>query len=297
MQVTQEEAVAVCQEFGFATADGWDETKLVRKLGELVTLYRTGEFDPTGNEVVSTLNRLGSKENAGKEITIGSDSDVFDGEEEDEGAECVAEMKEDEEEAIKGRNPRSVGDRVLVHEKEMDEWKGIVDEILSEDTVLVRDRGSETWSVSVDDLTVKMSAAEVIKRSKKESKSEKDEKVEDSKGEVPASTKVEGGEDSEIRSLQERLKALKARQKGSGTGKKRKLGRDEIAVRVLQEHKDGGIIERLAEEVEAKWKHQGRKENFQASVSMLNRIVKAGVLFGLLQMEGKKVIWVDYSGD
>ena len=286
MQVSKEEAVAVCQEFGFAMADGWSEAKLLKKLGELVTLYRTGEFSPDDDDVVVVLSRLGKKENAGKEITIGDDEEdlLVEDMEEDEDPESEVDTQIKEEEAIRARCPLSVGDRVVVREEGCDEWKGIVDEILSDDSISVRARDGEIWETTVDRVEVKLRAAEVEKTSPKKTSLKKmtTEKV---KG-------PESGEEDEIRSLQERIKALKSKQKGSGkAGPKRKLQRDEIAVRVLKAHPEGGIMERLAEEVEEKWKKQGRRENLQGSLATLKRVVKAGVLFGLLEVVGRMVTW------
>jgi len=281
MRVSKEEAVAVCQEFGFATADGWSEDKLTKKLGELVTLYRTGEFSPDDGDVVVILSRLGKKENAGKEITIGDDEeDLFvEDVEEDEGLESEMEVEENEEEAIKARCPRSVGDRVVVREEGCDEWKGIVDEILSDTSILVRARDGQTWETTVDRVEVKLRAAEVEKKSSKKTTIEK--------AENPKS-----GEEDEIRSLRERINALKSKQKKSGkAGPKRKLQRDEIAVHVLKAHPEGGIMERLAEEVDERWKKQGRRENLEGSLATLKRVVKAGVLFGLLEVVGRMVTW------
>jgi len=253
MQVSKEDALVVCQEFGFATADGWPEEKLVRKLGELVTLYRTGEFESEDDDVMAILNRIAKV--GAEELEIGSGDSV--------GAQC----------------PLDVDDRVVVREEGVGPWKGVVHEILSEDSVLIRDRGGVTREASVGNCEVKIRASEI---------KGKQEGVLGSRPE-----KGETEEEADIRSLRERITALrsKKKQRGDGGGKKN-LRRDELVVDVLRSHPDGGIVESLAEEVDDRWKKQGRKGNMPASLSTLKRMAKAGVLFGLLKVEGRKVTWV-----
>ena len=275
MQVSKEEGVAVCQEFGFATADGWTETKLLRKLEELVTIYRSGEFEPQDDDVMAILGRLAEGQKAGKTLVIGNDEDEDKKAEEDDlNAPSEVDPKDDDD-AIRARCLLNVGDRVIVSEEGVDSWKGIVDEILSDDSVCVRDREGRTWETTVDKCDVKVRASEV----------EEEKKTVRSKAAKP-----EDEEEAEIRSLRERIRALKS--SGGGKMKRKKLRRDEIAILVLKAHPEGGIVERLAEEMEEKWKRQGRQENLQVSVSALKRVVKVGVLFGLLKLEGRKVSWV-----
>jgi len=275
MQVSKEEGVTVCQEFGFATADGWTEAKLLRKLEELVTVYRSGEFEPQDDDVLVILDRLAGGQKAGKTLVIGNDEDEDEKAEEDDLDSRSEVDPKDDDDARKARCLLNVGDRVIVSEEGVDSWKGIVDEILSDDSVCVRDREGKTWETTVDKCDVKIRASEV----------EKEKKIVRSKAAKP-----EDEEEAEIRSLRERIRALKS--SSGGKTKRKKLPRDEIAVLVLKAHPEGGILERLAEEMEEKWKRQGRQENPQVSVSTLKRVVKAGVLFGLLKLEGRMVSWV-----
>ena len=278
MQVSKEEGVAVCQEFGFATADGWSKTKLLRKVEELIVIYRSGEFEPKDDDVVAILDRLAEGQMAGKPLAIGNDKDWDEKAGEDDlDSRSEVEPKDDDDE-IKARCLLSVGDRVIVSEEGVDSWKGIVDEIFSVDDVRIRDREGETWDTTVDKCDVKVRASEV----------DGEKKTVRSKVEKP-----EDEQEAEIRSLRERIRALNSRKSSSGEKTKRKkLRRDEIAVLVLKAHPEGGVLERLAEEVEEKWKRQGRQGNPQVSVSTLKRVVKVGVLFGLLKLEGRKVLWV-----
>lgn len=280
MLVKKEDAVVVCQEFGFATADGWSEPKLLRKLEELVTLYRSGEWTTSMQDVVAVLDRLAK--GAGEAVAIRDDGDENDdGDGNDDGDDRLASELEDDEDAIKDHCLLDVGDRVVVGEEGVDRWKGIVDEILTDDSVMVRDRRGETWETTVDKCEVKIRATEV----------EKEKKAAKLKPEKSGELLDEDDEAAEIRSLKERIQALKSRKKSSG-GRKNKLRRDEIAVRVLWAHPEGGVLERLAEEVDVMWKKQGRQENPHLSVSTLKRVVRVGVLFGLLRLDGRKVSWV-----
>ena len=262
MRVSKEIAVAICQDYGFATADGWSDEKLARKVGELVNLYESGEFEVSDESIVGELKRLYTMDED-EELEIG------DGE--------TPEEAEDEEDGSEGCLLR-VGDRGIVRDRDpdLDPWKGIVDEVLGPDHVMVRDRKGEIWEVRVEAFELKKRASETVEdpeKPKRERKPPKDE------------------EEAEIRSLQERIQALK---KKKGAAKKsKKLRRDEIAVRVLRAHPEGGVLEHLADEVEARWKKQGRPDNIQASTSTLKRLVKAGVLFGLLKMDGRRVLWTD----
>jgi len=267
MRVSTEDAVAICQDYGFLTADGWTEEKLSKKLGELVQLYRSGEFEVGDNRLEDLLKQLAVADEAGEQLEIGDGEDLG---------------PKDEKAVVEGC-PLGINDRVIVRDGDVD-WKGIVDEVLGPDYVMVRDRAGETWEVAVETCELKKRASEsevsepTVEKSERERKSPKDE------------------DEAEIRSLQERIRALKKKKKRNSGGRKtkpKKLRRDEIAIRVLRAHPEGGILEHLAEEVEERWEKQGRQANLQASTSTLKRLVKAGILFGLLKMDGRKVLWID----
>jgi len=282
MRVSKEAAVAICQDYGFATADGWSDVKLVKKLGELIKLERSGEFELENDKLADVLKQLVEADKAKELLEIG-DGEEAEFEEADEQAEEGSGSRfmaddEDEDAPVEGC-PLGIGDRVLVCETVGDEWKGIVNIIHSKDYVEVRDQKGETWDVAVGKCELKMKASEVSsKAQQRQRKPPKDE------------------EEAEMRSLQERIRALKAKRKGNSGEKNaraKKLRRDEIAVRVLRAHPEGGVLEHLVEEVEARWKKQGRRENLKASTSTLSRLVKAGVLFGLLKVEGRRILWTD----
>lgn len=290
VKVRKETAVAICRDFGFATADGWSDEKLVNKLGKLLQIHRSGEFELKDESLADELARLArGDEDDELEIVKGDDEDFEDEEEEVEeevgGGESGQEEEDEDEFPVEGCSVQ-VGDRGLVHEAGEDAWKGIVTQVFSKDLVKVCDRKGKSWHVRPESFEVKLRASEakpnnVVKpeRPKREPKPPKDE------------------QEAEIRSLQERIRALKSKRRKTNGGEKKpkakKFRRDEIAVHVLRSHPEGGILEHLAEEVESRWTKQGRQENLKASTLTLRRLVKAGVLFGLLKMDGRKVMWTD----
>lgn len=277
MLVSKNDAVAICQDYGYSTADGWTEAKLTKKVHELSQLFRSGEFEPD-DDLVPLVKRIAEAISDGEDVEVG-DGTVVESEdamreenEEEEGG--------DEDEAMDAsRCPLAVGDRVVVKAAEGSDWKGIVDEVIRADYVMVRDRNKATWEVYVSQCRLAKRAASSTKRSSGSSSGKTDEDA----------------EDAEIRDLQERLRALKAKRKVSkNTAKKpkqKKLKREELALKILRSHPGGDGLEELGEELDSRWVQQGRKSNVKASASAMRRVVKAGVLFGLLQMDGQQVMW------
>jgi len=271
MLVKQADAVAICQDYGFATADGWTVARLSKKLSELVQLYRNGEFEPSG-DLSLLLKRIAELESGGESIEIGDDS---------AGDETISDVGSDDSETEACL--LSVGDRVIVHDSEED-WKGIVGEIIRSDRVMVRDRRGETWEVAVEKCEIVKHAADIDREKKGMKKPSFARQKQQPKARTP--------EDEEIRELEERLRVLRFKRAGYKKTGRSKLKRDELAVKVLQAHPEGDTLEQLAEELDLRWQRQGRQSNPRMSVSCLKRIVKAGILFGLLRMEGGKVLWL-----
>jgi len=109
-------------------------------------------------------------------------------------------------------------------------------------------------------------------------------------------TKPSTPEDDELRSLKERLQALRAKKKqkqGDKQPRPKRLKREELAVKTLRAHPEGGILGELAEELDVRWQKQGKPSNPRAATYQIKRLAKAGVLFGLLKLEGKRVTWLN----
>jgi hypothetical protein len=274
MKVTKEDAVAICQDYGLATADGWDEKRLAKKFGEVLRLFRSGEYDCSDKELLPILEGLVEGEefelvdeldDVGKETTEPEDDeDDWDLDDEDEDEKDVEEVSGPWEGDPKDC-PLQGGERVLVHDSE-ETWKGIVKEAMSDCRVMVRDRKGGEWDTAIE-------KCEVVKkgRSSKE--------------------KIEDDQDRQIRELEERLKAAKGG-KSKGKRKGKKLSRLQMALKVLQESGEPSTIEDLAELAEAEYVDQGRQENLKTSVTTMKRLVKYGVLFGVVRQKGAKVKWV-----
>jgi len=293
MKVNKETAVAICQDYGFSTADGWNEPRLAKKLTELVQLYRSGEYEPEDAEPEEVLRSLAEVVKSGEPIEFGEEEvgrrERAEADDEEEGEPVAGDEDEEEkeeaeevEEPVVGC-PLGVGDRVIVHDSEED-WKGIVHELLTSGRVMVRDRRGETWEVAVEKCEVVKRAAEV----------ESKQMVE------PSKPSKSSPEDDELRSLKERLQALRAKKKKQKKQKQettelvspKRLSRDGCAVKTLRSHPEGGVLGELADESDVRWQRQGKQSNLRSANEIMDRIVKVGVLFGLLKLEGKRVTWL-----
>jgi len=188
-------------------------------------------------------------------------------EEEEKEEEKEKEEKQEQGEDIKINCPLSEGQCVLVHGDD-EVWKARVHEIISDDYVVVRDRKGELWEESIERL-------EVVERVPKKK-----------------SLKPADSEDAEIECLQEQISALKGKQKtAGGRTKKQKFTRNELSLEVLRADADDALVDEMAAEVDAMFVKQGGQSNVRASANALERVVKYGVLFGILRREGRKVVW------
>ena len=281
MHVSKSDLVAMCQDYGFSTADGWDDAKLLKKFGDLLQIGRLGEFTPTEKvhrvifadlmdaeefEIVADAERTegGPKR---EKVDDFDDIDLNIG----EGDDDEDEKQEEEKDAADSGNPLEAGQRVIVHDGE--KWKGVVHEILNADYVYVRDRTGELWETAVE-------KCEVVQRLPKKS---------DVHSQNAVGTKSDDPQDEEIKRLQAEVQRAKAEKKANGKGKR--LNRDELSLKVLKSSPDGVLTE-LADVVEAKFVRRGGAANAGASYSAVKRMVKYGVLFGLMKQKGRTVSWV-----
>lgn len=278
MHVSKSDLVAMCQDYGFSTADGWDDAKLLKKFGDLLQIGKSGEFTPTEKvhrtifadlmdaeefEIVADAERTegGPKR---EKVDDFDDIDLNIG----EGDDDEDEKQEEEKDAMDSGNPLEAGQRVIVHDGE--KWKGVVHEILNADYVYVRDRTGELWETAVE-------KCEVVQRPlpgqfSKEVKS-----------------KSADSQDEEIKRLQAEVQRVKAEKKANGKGKR--LNRDELSLKVFKAM-SVGVLGELADVVEAKFVRRGGAANAGASHSAVKRMVKYGVLFGLMKQKGRTVSWV-----
>lgn len=271
MKVLKDVAVAICKDYGFKMADGWSDLKLAKKVGDLVELFRSGEFEPEDEALAEELSRLA-------EACDGSEIEVVVSDEPELDREDVSRSrKEAAKEPDTSDCPFKVNDRVLVDDGTEDKpWSGVVTKILSGDYVEVRSKSGELWDVRTDQCRIEAEGSSVD-------------------GGAPAQEDVDREQDSvelEIARLRKRMQELKQMKKAKRTaGKKKPLRRDEIAALVLRRHPEGGSVLRLAEEVESQYVEQGRNPSLKKSIVAVKRVAQIGVLLGIMEVEDKEVRW------
>lgn len=279
MKLFKQQAIDVCQDYGFATADGWTDQKLTKIMLKLTMLFGKGEFEPKQPWIEGVMKRLAEE----GDLELVEDDEVLDESEEpsegeqDDGFdwddEEPKEKKASQEEGDPADCPLQGGERVIVHDPE-ENWKGIVKEPISDVRVLVKSKDRKEWEVAIEKI-------EVVKK-------------------IPASKpkKPKDDQDEEIEKLQRELKKLQGEDKPKKPKKfkGKKLNRQEMILKILKEQDDPIEIDELAEQAEAEYVDQGRTENLKASRSAARRIVKFGVLFGLIMQKGERVKWVESIG-
>ena len=150
--ITRDDAVEVCQSYGFSTADGWSDSKVQKKLRELIQLYRSGDWEPDSDDdedgkLLELMQQMANATKDGEEAVIRTKEEI----DEEDAA---------EKEVVEGC-PVSVGDRGIVVESDGIKWKGMVKKLLSLTHALIMDQDGETWDVDVSTFKVKIKAADV----------------------------------------------------------------------------------------------------------------------------------------
>jgi hypothetical protein len=276
MKIEKSDAVAICQDYGYATADGWDKQKLVKKLGEAIKLYRSGEFDWAKDELLPIIEGLAEADSFEliEKTEKEEEDDLFkDVEDSEDGEKESGEDDDwDEEQDINNIDegdpkdcPLQGGERVIVHAKDGD-WKGIVKEPITARRVLVRNKGKEEWEELAEN-------CEVVKRKPKKNESEDERKIRELKDEIEG---MEGD------------KTVVQKKKAKG----RKSTREETVVRLLR--KSGSfLIDDLVESVEKSYVRQGGGKKLTASDAAVKRVVKYGTMFGVVKQTGNEVVWLE----
>jgi len=255
MKVSKEQAISVLVDYGFTTATTWiDKNKINVKLLKLIQMAVMGEYEAKDEAVRSLVERI-----------MIDDSDI----------EIVDELVEEDKEEIRlkeaaKRCPLQGKECVVVTGGE-DTYKAIVKYALTVDRCLVRDKDGKEWEVSVEDCKV----------------------VVGKKGKIKKGTKKKS-DDSEIKALEKQIAILEKNSKDdSGKSKKIKRGREEIAVGCIRKSGEGGIeVEEVVMIVEKRYVKQGMAANIVASDAVVKRIVKYGVMFGVVKEEGRMLRWI-----
>ena len=280
MQLLKEQAVVICKDYGLAMADGWEVQRLSSKLAKVIQLARQGEYEPS-KDLVDEVASLCDSEL----VEIVDSLDEVDGEEQmdatdereehDDDWDDVPEEKEEEtkeevegEEDTRDRCPIPLRQRVLVGATD-GKWKGIVVEIISADRVMVKNRHGEEWEENVENL-------EIVTRKKK---------------------KNEDADDREIQELEDKVSAMKGKDKQKKNTAKKGLIRDVVALKLLRNCRDGIDRDAFALETEKRYVKQGMKKSLVASQGAVDRIVKYGVLFGVIERKGKMIFWIENKGE
>lgn len=270
MKVRKDIAVAICKDYGFRMADGWSDLKLARKVGDLVELFRSGEFEPEDEALAEELSRLAEAHDGGEIEVVVSD------EPEPDREDVSRNKKEAAKESVASDCQFKVNDRVLVDDGTEDRpWSGVVTKILSGGYVEVQSKSGELWDVRTDQCRI-------------EAESSGDD------GGAPMQEDVDREQDGvelEIARLRKRIQELRQMKKAKRTaGKKKLLRRDEIAALVLRRHPEGGSVPRLAEEVESEYVEQGRNPSLKKSIVAVKRVAQIGMLLGLFEMRDREMI-------
>lgn len=298
-QILRDDAVALCEGYGFLMAAGWKPQRLTKKTVEMQKMIRSGEY-PDFEKLDEDVQKVGmalskaedfeivqkmkarkqqeekvkaaieeleeEDDDEEKEDDEEDEDDVMEDEDDVDEDEDVEEEEdeedeedEDEDEEIVAECVLKIGERIFVNDE--DPWKGTISAILNSKYVEVEDRKGETWEVAIEKCRVLQ---------------QKGKKLDP--------------QEEELRRLEAQVRKAKQTKKTKGKTKAKKVTRLESVFQALEKTVDSFDSSEIAKSANQIYMVAGGSDNVSGADGCIKIVVQTLIRFGCCVMKGKKIV-------